>query len=212
MIDGMQIRAARAMINWSQTELANRSSSSLSTVADIEAERRRGGTQTVSAIQQAFEKEGVFFTKSGVEKRDTTSYSITGDNWWPQVLEDVYLTLLDKPTAEVLLLCADDRESSPDVVRMWKKIRNAGIAMRQLVREENTYLLGGLEEYRWMPKEYFNNNVTMIYGDKVCLCADDNTKAVIFKDKNMARAWGNVFELLWNKMEIPHESTATERF
>jgi transcriptional regulator with XRE-family HTH domain len=212
MIDNIYIKAARALADWSQTELAERSNTSLSTIADIEAGRRKGGAATLAAIQKALAQQGVVFTEYGVEKRPTNIQTIEGENWWLRVLDDVYYTLLDQSTAEVLILCGDDRESSPDVVKMWRKIRNQGVAMRQLVREGNTYLMGGVNEYRWLPKEYFENYVTMIYGEKVCVCADDNTKAMIFKDQQLTKTWGNVFNLLWNNMENPNESTASERF
>ncbi|MES9948971.1 MAG: helix-turn-helix transcriptional regulator [Candidatus Thiodiazotropha sp.] len=208
----MQIRAARALADWSQTELAERSNTSLSTIADIEAGRRGGGAATLSAIQKAFMQDGVIFTEYGVEKRPANIQIVEGENWWLRVLDDVYYTLLDQSDAEVLILCGDERESPPDVIKMWKKIRNQGTTMRQIVREDNTYLMGSVNEYRWMPKEYFENYVTMIYGEKVCVCAEDNTKAMIFKDEQLAKTWGNTFNLLWKEMEKPNESTATERF
>lgn len=212
MISGEQIRAARAYMGWSQTELGERANCSLSTIAKLERLEGDVGTDILEKIQYAFEKEGMFFTEDGLKKRNTAMYEIEGENWWLRVLDDVYQSTIDQKNAEVLLFCADDRESPRDVNKMWTKIRNAGAGMRQLVREGNTYLLGPVKEYRWIPREYFENHVTMVYADKVCFCAENNTKAAIFKDHRQATTFRNLFNLLWNNLEQPNVSTATDRF
>lgn len=119
---------------------------------------------------------------------------------------------MDKPDAEYLTMCADDKVSTADVNNRLKKIRNAGIRMRQLVQEGNTYLMGPTKEYRYIPKEQFRNNVSLIYGDKVAVCTEHGTKAVVFKDADLAATWRNIFDVMWNKLQEPKESTARERF
>lgn len=213
MVFPYQIRAARALLNWSQTELAERSGLSLSAVADCEKERGNTSRPSYDAMTRALEQQGVFVTANGVERRSETVYSIEGEGWWLRVLDDIYYSLIDHP-GECLFMYADDRESSEDVNNRIRKLRNAGITMRQLVCEGNTYMMGPVKEYKWVPKQHFMNNVTLIYGDKLALCAEDNTKAVIFKDRNMVTAFRNTFEMLWNgtKLLEPGESTANDRF
>ncbi len=209
-----QIDAARSIAKWSQEDLANRAGSSLSTISRIEV----GGGEITAAlakkIAEAFAKEGIFFTEQGVEKRNMFAYTIEGADFWAKTLEDVYVTLRDVKGAEMLLFYSDDRESPDHINGLYKKIRNAGVKMRQIVKEDNTYLLGSIDEYRWCPKERFVNYVTMVYGDKVCICAEGNTKAVIFNDKQLARTMKNTFNWVWDNAEKPTESTApaTERF
>lgn len=208
-----QVRAARGLLGWSQTELAERAGTSLSAVADCENERGRTSRETYDRFLAAFERECVFVTDNGVEKRSGSTYEIAGEDWWLKTLDDVYYTLMDEG-GEMLMIFSDDRESSKEVNGRIKKIRNAGIRMRQLVREDNTYMIGPANEYKWVPKEYFLNYITLIYGDKVAICAEDNTKALVCRDVNLARAWKNLFEMLWNGVTLiePKESTARERF
>lgn len=202
-----QISAARAIAGWSQTELAERAGSSLTTISQAESGNAGVSAKLAEKIERVFKAEGIFFTERGVEKRDTAIYTIEGKNWWLQVLDDVYQSMVDKK-AEILLFCADDRESSTEVNEAWRRIRKLGSPIRQLVREDNDYLLAPVEEYRWIPKEYFTNYITMIYGEKVCLCAENNTKAVIFKDKQLARMMTNLFNWNWKNAEQPSESNA----
>lgn len=208
-----QVRAARGLLGWSQTELAERAGTSLSAVADCENERGKTSRETYDRFLAAFERECVFITDTGVEKRSGATYEITGEDWWLKTLDDVYYTLMDEG-GEMLMIFSDDRESSKEVNGRIKKIRNAGIKMRQLVREDNTYMIGPASEYKWVPKEYFLNYITLIYGDKVAICAEDNTKALVCRDVNLARAWKNLFEMLWTGTTLiePKESTARERF
>ncbi len=56
-----QIRAGRALIEWSQQKLADAAELSLSTVRDYENERRGGDISGLRTLQRALENEGVVF-------------------------------------------------------------------------------------------------------------------------------------------------------
>lgn len=210
--DASKIRAARALLDWGQRDLAERSGVSHMAITNLEQGKTEPQSETIEKIQNAFELAGVIITLKGVEYKDVTVTTMDGDGWYLRLLDDVYYTLLDKPDAEYLTMCADDKVSTPDVNNRLKKIRNAGIRMRQLVQEGNTYLMGALKEYRYIPKEQFRNNVSLIYGDKVAVITEHGTKAMVFKDADLSATWRNIFDVLWNKLEEPKESTARERF
>ncbi len=57
-----QSRAARGMLDWSQTHLAVASNLSESTVRDFEKGRRVPSTNNLAAIQRALEAAGIEFT------------------------------------------------------------------------------------------------------------------------------------------------------
>lgn len=62
-----QSRAARALLNWSQGELAEASSVSLSTVRDFEKGRHMPIANNLAAIRKAFEQSKImFFGETGV--------------------------------------------------------------------------------------------------------------------------------------------------
>lgn len=62
LITSAQCRAGRALIDWTQTDLAKASGLGLSTVVDFERERRRVSEDAVSAMRRALERNGVKFT------------------------------------------------------------------------------------------------------------------------------------------------------
>jgi transcriptional regulator with XRE-family HTH domain len=56
-----QSKAARALLGWSQTELARRAGVSRSTVTDFELESRQVAPESLAKIKAALEKAGVQF-------------------------------------------------------------------------------------------------------------------------------------------------------
>jgi transcriptional regulator with XRE-family HTH domain len=56
-----QIRAARSLLNWSQDDLAKAADVALTSVRDIEREKRAGESGTVTSVRRALENEGVEF-------------------------------------------------------------------------------------------------------------------------------------------------------
>jgi DNA-binding XRE family transcriptional regulator len=61
MMTPAQCRAARAMLQWSQTELAKRAKVARKTVADFEQEIRQLRRRSREAITEAIEAAGVHF-------------------------------------------------------------------------------------------------------------------------------------------------------
>lgn len=59
MISAEQSRAARGLLNWSQSELAARSNLGESTIRNFEAGRRVPAINNLAAIRRAFEAAGV---------------------------------------------------------------------------------------------------------------------------------------------------------
>lgn len=58
-------RAARGLIDWSQSDLAAASGVSLSTVRDFETGKRTPISNNLAALQRALEAAGVEFTNGG---------------------------------------------------------------------------------------------------------------------------------------------------
>jgi transcriptional regulator with XRE-family HTH domain len=60
-LSAAQSRAARGLLDWSQTELASRSNLSESTIRDFEKGRRVPSPNNLAAIVRAFEAAGLEF-------------------------------------------------------------------------------------------------------------------------------------------------------
>jgi transcriptional regulator with XRE-family HTH domain len=60
-----QSRAARGLLDWSQTQLAQNSNLSESTIRDFEKGRRLPSINNLAAIERALEAAGVTFLEAG---------------------------------------------------------------------------------------------------------------------------------------------------
>jgi transcriptional regulator with XRE-family HTH domain len=65
MITGAQIRAARALIGWKQSELAEQSGVSEISIKNIERGATDPRASTLQALQAAFDRAGVVFLEPG---------------------------------------------------------------------------------------------------------------------------------------------------
>lgn len=64
MVSPRQIRAARALLGWTQQTLADRALVAINTVRAIEADEPYPKPMTIEAVQKAVEKAGIVFLPS----------------------------------------------------------------------------------------------------------------------------------------------------
>ena len=218
MPTGKQIRAARALVEWSADDLSTKIGLSRESVQSIERNDKSPRASTVNKIIQVFNDNGVeFIGESGVILKDEELVRFTGDNAFLQVLDDVVATSRDQETPEALFACVIDELSPTVVVENYRRLRKEGIQMRSLVKEGDTYLMGKLQEYRVLPKQFFHNNPMVIYGNKVAfmiLSADTKSDkmAIVLSNPHTASAMRNLFEFIWQHSATPEKSTAAVRY
>lgn len=68
MITVPQIRAARAILNWNQSELAERSGVALISIKNLERGAVDARSSTLQKIREAFEVGGVLFLEAGTNR------------------------------------------------------------------------------------------------------------------------------------------------
>lgn len=218
MLKAPQIKAARALIDWSQEDLANASGLSIATIRKIESGALSPRDKTMGAIISAFEDANVeFIYPDGVRIKNNAIEVIEGDDSYLQLLDLVYYTLKGK-NEELLISYADNSLSPQAVIENQRRLRKAGIRMRWLVEEGNTYILFPKENYRWLPSKYFHNNVVQIFGNKVALGATKDktssmpTKIIIIESKTLSAALRNAFNFMWDNCRQPSITTAPQTF
>lgn len=210
-----QIRAARALLDWSQTDLADKTGMTQTAIARLENGTHTPNSATLEKIVRALEKQGINFTAKGLEKDEYPIYNTSSDTHeqaYLKLLEDAHEHLLTAEDPELLIMFADDSVSQPSVNQKYKQMRTDGIKMRQLIEEGNSYIMGSLSEYRYIPKQFFINRVTLIYGDRIANESTDVCQGVIRVDPVNAKIQRNMFDILWSILEQPKETTANERF
>jgi len=218
MVRGRQIRAARALLHWSAEVLAKKVGLSREAINKIEDESVQPRARNLADILQVLDEHGIEFTGDrGVAFKNDEITTLQGENVFFRLLDDVVATMRKAAKPEALFACVDDKLSPPVVIENYRRLRKAGIAMRSLVKEGNTHLMGKIAEYRYLPALYFHNNATVIYGDKFATMILDpataeDVAAVIIHNPHIAAAQRNLFNLIWSNSQKPTKSTADVRY
>lgn len=206
-----QIRAARSLLDWTQDDLAERSGISKYSVTNMEGGRTEPQKGTLDRIIRSLELAGIEFIEEGVRLNRNTITLLKGDDFFLDLLDDVYKTLEHADDKELLIFGGNNSVSPPDVVDRFRKIRNAGIKMREMVKEGDTYLIGPINEYRWIPAKQYRNDLKIIYGDKVML--DFGLTGALITNSAIASVERNQFDLLWSLLpSLNVESTSDVRY
>lgn len=182
MITANQLRAARALLDISQGEIAQAIGISANTVSNIEKGTSRPAHDTLSRLQGFFETQGVEFTDNeGVRKKSGAVRSFRGHEGFVDFVRDVYATIKNGGNIYVSNVKEDDflrwegAEAAPHMERM-ATVQN--LRMHILIEEGDTnYVASQYARYRWAKKENFSNIPLYIYGEK--------TAIINFSDKDV---------------------------
>lgn len=210
-----KIKASRAVLDWSQTQLAKASGLSVPNIQRLEAGNSSPNARTQNKLIRTLKKQGIIFSEKGIEYEEFPVYFTEGkshEDAYLKLLEDAFEHLLTVKNPELLIMFSDDSVSPASVNTMYRKMRAKGIKMRQLIQEGNNYIIGPLDEYRHLPEKYFINRVTLIYGDRIANETTDVKKGVIKVDPVNANIQRNMFNILWSVLEKPKETVSDERF
>lgn len=207
MISREQTKAARAMLDWSQKELAERSGVSTQTVKLYETGRIDSTLDTLWAIQMAFEKAGIeFILGNGVRFREDILTVIEkekeGENIFLRLLDDIYYTM-KKQKGEILWSFVDESISPPEVIEKERLIREDGNTYRSLIRYGEKRVAYPAAEYRWLPPGYFLRNLTVVYDDKFAIVINskegpDIEKIIVIRDVHVSDMKRREFEIIWH--------------
>lgn len=214
MISTAQIRGARAILNWSQSDLSERTGISATSIGSIENGQSVPRESTIFLIQKAFENSGIeFIGLNGVKQRTGEVWTYQGRTGFHDFYDDIYETCKDDPV-EVLVSNVDEREfmkwlgddAVADHVAKMRQIE--GLSYKILIREGDDYYLASADyaQYRWMPKEQFASVPFYVYGKKLAILLFDSEPTVIVLNyPAVAHAYRSQFAALWEASKVPPE-------
>jgi transcriptional regulator with XRE-family HTH domain len=207
MISREQIKAGRAMLDWSQKALAEHCDTvSEPTIKLIETGKINSTPETLGALQKTLEDHGLeFMPQKGVRFRNDLLTIIDGrkdENVFLRLLDDIYYDA-KAGLQEVLWSFVDEALSPPDVIERENMIRNAGVRYRSLIRHSTTTTLHDASEYRKLPEGLFLNNLTAVYGHKFATVVNkpgtsDVDKIIIIKNHSIAEMKRTEFDIIWH--------------
>ncbi|MCI5045062.1 MAG: helix-turn-helix domain-containing protein [Aquisalinus sp.] len=202
------MRAARALLNWSQQGLAEKSGVDKRLITAAENGKRTVRQDNVTRIKSALEDYGVEFLEGdGVRLKAPFLRVLEGDNQYEQLLDDIYETVKDEG-GTISIFSAGEGVPTPEERALTEAHIRRLIACeateRLLVCEGDTDFLAPHSWYRWLKREHYDPNSIMIYGDKMALQIwgpPDST--IIIHNPLLARAQRALFDIAWDTAIIP---------
>jgi transcriptional regulator with XRE-family HTH domain len=215
-IGARQIKAARALLNWSQESLALASGLSVTTIRKIESGHLSPRKKTMKAIISGLKGADIeFLDSTGVRLRSQGVEVIEGEDCYLRFLDKVYYDI-KKCGGEILFMNADNSRMNKAEIDGHIRLRKCGLKHRMLIEEGNTHIIFPLSECRWIPKKYFKYGLPTIYQNKVAIRVYEKTlnedmgKMYIFNNAFLADAMKSTFEFMWDNFREPPLTTAPE--
>lgn len=208
-----QIRAARALIGWSQGDLAEHASLSQTGIARIENGTNRPNTNTLEKILRAFDREDVeLIGTSGVKKRTGEIRTLTGRGGFADFMDDVYNTVKARgQEADVCVSNVDEQEfekwfketDSGYMGRMQDLKKQVSFGFRIIICEGDELKIATYADYKKSRSEHFGSVPFYVYGNKLALILfeEKNVTIYILENKKIADAQRKEFNLSWENAE-----------
>jgi len=211
MIAIEQIRAGRAMLNWTQRELAVASGLSLRNIHNIEAGLVVPRLETLKTIKSALEKANIEFLDDCAVRlrRDVFSVEKYEGAGAVEFLVRDFLEAYRQGVKELLLCNTMEKrwvDMTPAMLNeeYFKALEHYGIKERCLIAYGDEYILGPCTTYRWIPKEYFSEVSYGVYGETLMLIVwHPVVRVAVIRNATIADSYRRHFEFIWERSETP---------
>ncbi|MDH5722189.1 MAG: helix-turn-helix domain-containing protein [Alphaproteobacteria bacterium] len=210
-----QIRAARALIGWSQKDLADHADLSQTGIARIENGTNRPNSSTIARITSAFDKADIeFIGENGVRKRTNEVQILRGKNAMSDFLDDVYETAVrygakNKPTEVFLSNVVHQNWIKWMGGERWKNhtdrmTRDKDLMdVRIIVKEgDHNFPTTAYSKYKWIEEKFFNEKSFYSYHDRLAFLnfGEEELTISIMKQPDFAKGYRDLFLIAWNTL------------
>jgi transcriptional regulator with XRE-family HTH domain len=211
MISIEQIRAARALLDLNQNELAKLAGISMRTLNTLERAAVAPRMETLRALQAVLEARGIeFLPDHGVKLRSERLdvIKIEGSHSVEKFLDDI-TDQLKESGGEVLFNGIDDRKfvnilDSSITDRYFRRLHKYNITERLLMREGDTFFVAHPTYCRWVREKIFGRMTHIVYGDSTSfLFWDPSPRLIIIRNPALAETFRNQFNAHWQEAIVP---------
>lgn len=210
MVTVEQIKAARALLDWTQDDLANAASLSKPSINTLERRIANPKMETLVAIQKALEKAGVEFTEGpGVKLKSTVlkTQIFEGEDSLVRLVHDIFETLVNTDKELMISGIAEEKYKTvggENIKALVDKRVKHGIKTKLLSCEGDTNFLEPISHYRWISKELFSKTPWYVYDNKYAIFLwGPPKKVVLIENAEIAECYRQQFNALWNLAKPP---------
>jgi len=214
LITSSQCRAARALLNWSQPELAKKCDVHVQTISAFEQETSTPTKRTLEKIAATLDSAGIeFLANDGVCKKVQHIKTYIGRDGFQEFQWDVYHTVKKAHGA----ICVSNVKEEWFTINLEKESGDAYLEsmaevhkikkldFKILVKHGDTnFTAKNYAEYRWIDDKYFHTVPFYVYGDKLAFLLFQKGPMVhVIENKDIADAQRIQFNVFWESAKIP---------
>ncbi len=175
MINIAQIRAARALLDWSQSDLADQAGLSQTGIARIENGTNKPNSSTINKILMAFDNADIeFIGETGVKKRAGEIITLHGRLGFQKMMDDVY-EAATKGDANICLFNGMPSKFIEWLGQEWyamhvERMRKISVPFSiEIVVDsnENQFIASDFAQYKKFPSALFRQKTFYAYGSKL---------------------------------------------
>ncbi len=188
-----QLRAARALLNISQDDLAKGSGVAVTSIRQFELGATAKLQQKTEDALLSFLSERIeFIGARGVALREAEHFVLEGENVIAQMFEDIHACLRGQEGAEALFLCGDAPcQSLPEITEYCTKLREAGFTYRSICHQQE-----GGAPIRVVPANFSSLALQIVYDSTVAQMVAPG-RILLVRSPMFAKGLRQTFELLW---------------
>ena len=197
-----QIRAARALLDWTLADLSARVGVAVTNLGKIERGESSPHQRTIQRIQTVFSAAGIEFTADDGVKRALSAVTVID-----APLEDIYIEVLTNALQslqagdEMLIFNADGALSSPEVVMVQQQLIAKGIAIKFLAKPGSLRRHADQSLYRDLPTHTPSMTFQVVFDQTVLTRLQNGGRTVIIRDQTFADAQRELFMMIWNHVQ-----------
>ena len=210
-----QIRGARGVLNWSQSDLASRTGISATSIGSIENGLSTPRESTLNTIKRAFENGGIeFIGMDGLRERSNFIKMLRGADGFSEFLDDVFQTAIQNGTKEAPTEVYLSNVVHENWVRWmgpdrWnnhteRMVQNREIMDVRIIVEEGdmNFPAKNYAEYKWVPKTFFNDQSFYSYHDRLAFLyfKENDVEIMIMHNRAFAEGYRAMFKMSWDHL------------
>ena len=208
LLSPTQCRMARALLNWTQPELAERCSLAPMTISKFEKEdlKSRPEARTLKKITSVFELAGIEFIEGdGVRKRQQHVRIFQGQQDFWSFFDDIYDVAKNHPNPDICITNVKEAEfdkwlAEYEPVHNERMTKLKGHQLRVLLKENDQYITSSSYcQYRWMKASQFADASLYLYGDKSAFIqfSENDVIVTLVESPTVTNSIRKMFESVW---------------
>ncbi|MDX2028386.1 MAG: helix-turn-helix domain-containing protein [Alphaproteobacteria bacterium] len=192
-----QIKAARALLDWSRDDLAHATGLSVATIRNLEMGFISPRGSTTNVVREAIENAGLeFIDPEGVRRRLDEVKVYRGEDSLENLIENIRQTVSKKGGEVVAII------KSQDILACLAQLNDLKDIKLVISETLQSFPISPSFQFRMISKHYIDPVPFLVYGDKHALILNEGVgafKIVVFQSMSIAQTYKNHFYSIWDK-------------